>query len=85
MLNYFLFFGLNYVGSSVLLILLLHLCSLCYFQHLCFMSLPLLQVFAEGLPQLLRCVIVVCGVLLAPHWGVIIFSTAQVREVVNII
>lgn len=46
------------------------------------MALPLLQVFAEGLPQLLRCVIVVCGVLLAPHWGVLIFSTAQVRMVV---
>jgi len=45
--------------------------------------LPLPQVFAEGLPQLLRCVIVVSGVLLAPHWGLTIFSTAQVSKVVH--
>ena len=45
--------------------------------------LLLLQVFAEGLPQLLRCVIVVSGVLLAPHWGLTIFSTAQVSKVVH--
>jgi len=35
-----------------------------------------LKVVAEGLPQLLRCVIVVCGVLFVPHWGLAIFSTA---------
>lgn len=85
MLSYFLFFWSQLCRIFCSTYFIAPLVQFVLFPALVFMSLPLLQVFAEGLPQLLRCVIVVCGVLLAPHWGVIIFSTAQVREVVNII
>ena len=44
------------------------------------MRSSLLQVMAEGLPQLLRCVVVVCGVLLAPQLGLTVFCAAQVSS-----
>lgn len=36
-----------------------------------------LKVIAEGVPQLLRCVLVVMGVYVVPQWGVVIFSIGQ--------
>ena len=36
------------------------------------------QVMAEGLPQLLRCVLAVLGVMLVPDWGLAVFCGAQV-------
>ena len=37
------------------------------------------QVVAEGVPQLLRCVLVACGVVLVPQWGLLVFVAAQVH------
>ena len=45
--------------------------------------LTVLQVIAEGLPQLVKCLVVVCGVLYSPDWGLFIFLLAQVWGVVR--
>eukprot|EP00731_Ephydatia_muelleri_P003795 Em0001g3795a len=36
-----------------------------------------LKVMAEGVPQMIKCLVVVMGVYLAPQWGVVLFSIAQ--------
>lgn len=36
------------------------------------------QVAAEGVPQLLRCIVVVCGVTMATEWGLLVFCAGQV-------
>ena len=38
----------------------------------------LLQVVAEGVPQLLRCLVVVCGITMAAEWGLLVFCVGQV-------
>ena len=39
----------------------------------------IVQVVAEGLPQLFKCAVVVTGILLVPQWGLIVFCAGQVN------
>ena len=52
----------------------------CAIMHHCMICVC--QVMAEGVSQIIRCLVVVAGVTMATEWGLLVFCAGQVsREI----